>query len=71
MGKLALDSYADTSCSSRHAFVEEFIEGKTVSVTGFFSSLGSVKNLLMANVLYAYDKVDGKPAYLNIITQFI
>ena len=63
--KLGLDSYADTSCSGRHAFVEEFIEGKLVTATGFSSSLGSMKNLPMANVLYAYDKSDGRTIILE------
>ena len=57
--KLGIDSWADTCCAGKHAFVEEFIEGKTVTATGFTSSLGSVSNLPIANVVYAYDSKDG------------
>ena len=57
--KLGIDSWADTCCAGKHAFVEEFIEGKTVTATGFTSSLGSVSNLPIANVVYAYDAKDG------------
>ena len=59
-GKLGIDSWADTCCAGKHAFVEEFIEGKTVTASGFTASLGSLKNLPLANVLYAYDGKDGK-----------
>ena len=58
-GKLGIDSYADTCCSGRHCFVEEFIEGKSVTASGFTESLGSLKNLPIANVLYAMDHFDG------------
>ena len=57
--KLGIDSWADTCCAGKHAYVEEFIEGKTVTATGFTSSLGSIKSLPIANVLYAYDAPDG------------
>ena len=40
--KFDTDSWADTCCAGKHAFVEEFIEGKTVTATGFTSSLVSV-----------------------------
>jgi hypothetical protein len=58
--KLGLDTWADTGCSGKHAFVEEFIEGRTVTATGFTSSLGSMNVMPMANVLYAYDSDDGE-----------
>ena len=57
--RLGIDTWADTSCAGKHAFVEEFIEGKTVTATGFTSSLGSMANLPIANVVYAYDALDG------------
>ena len=53
--RLGIDSWADTSCSGKHAYVEEFIEGKNVTASGFSNSLGELKNLPMANVLYAHD----------------
>ena len=58
--RLGLDTWADTSCAGKHAYVEEFIEGRSVTATGFLPSLGSVSNLPIANVLYAYDTVDGQ-----------
>ena len=57
--KLGIDTWADTCCAGKHAFVEEFIVGKTVTATGFTSTLGSVPDLPVANVLYAYDTSEG------------
>ena len=54
-----IDSWADIGCSGRHAHVEEFVIGKTVSATGFSPSLGKLDNLRYANVLYAYNHQDG------------
>ena len=53
--KLGLDTWADTGCSGKHAYVEEFLIGKTVTAMGFSSSLRKLDNLPYANVLYAYD----------------
>ena len=58
--RLGIDSWADTSCAGKHAYVESFIEGKTVNATGFSSSLGSMKNLPIVNVVYAYDHANGQ-----------
>ena len=33
--KLGLDLCADTGCSSKHVYVEEFLIGKTASAMGF------------------------------------
>ena len=57
--KLGIDTWADTCCAGKHAYVEEFVEGKTVTATGFTSSLGSVTNLPVANIVDAYDATDG------------
>ena len=43
--KLVIDYWADTCCDRKYTFVEAFIEGKTVTDTGFISSLGSVSNI--------------------------
>ena len=40
--KLVIDSWADTWYSGKHSFVEEFVEGKTVTATVFTSSRGSL-----------------------------
>jgi len=63
--KLGLDSWADTGCAGRHAYVEEFIEGTSVNASGFSQSLGTIKNLPLANVLYAYDTLDGRTLILE------
>ena len=58
--RLGIDSWADTSCAGKHAYVESFVEGKLVNASGFSTSLGSMKNLPIANVVYAYDMSDGQ-----------
>ena len=63
--KLGLDTWADTGCSGKHAYVEEFLIGKTVTAMGFSSSLGKLDNLPYANVLYAYDHEDGSVLILE------
>ena len=54
--RLDLDTWADNISSGKHVYVEEFIKGKTVTATGFSVSLGSMKDLSVANVLYDFDK---------------
>lgn len=63
--KLGWDTWADTGCTGKHEFVEEFIEGTTVTASGFANSLGKLKDLPLANVVYAYDKVDGTTILLE------
>ena len=63
--KLGLDSWADKGCSGRHAYVEEFVIGKTVTATGFSSALGKLDNLPYAHVLYAYDHEEGQVVLLE------
>ena len=63
--RLGFDSWADTSCAGRHAYIESFIEGKSVNAVGFSSSLGSLKNLPIVNAVYAYDYNDGHTILLE------
>ena len=63
--RLGIDTWADTACAGRHAFVEEFVEGKVVNAQGFSSSLGKISNLPIANVLYAYDAPDSSVILLE------
>ena len=56
--KLGIDSWADTCCVGKHAFVEEFIENKTVTAAVFTPSLGLVSNISIENVVYTYDAPD-------------
>ena len=46
---MGIDSWADTCCLGKHAYVREFIEGKTVSASGFTSTLPSVDNIPLAH----------------------
>ena len=56
--ELGINYWADTCCSGKHTFSEEFIKGNTVTAMVFTSSLGSVSNLPIENVFYAYDALD-------------
>ena len=57
--RLGIDSWADTNCAGKHAYVEEFVVDKFVTAGGFSASLGTIPDLPIANVLYAYDNPDG------------
>ena len=46
--RLGFDSWADSCCAGRHAFVESFIDGKFINASGFSSSLGQLHNLPVA-----------------------
>ena len=52
-------TFIHTGCAGKHAYVKDFIIGKTVTAMGFSSSLGKIENLTYAHVLYAYDHEDG------------
>ena len=64
--RLGIDTWADTSCSGKHLYVEEFIMGKYVTATGFTKELGQIDSLPLANVLYAYDKPDSEVVILEL-----
>ena len=64
-GRLGLDSWAGTGCTGKHAYVDEFIVGSTVFASGFADSLGKLNDLPFANVLYAYDRLDGTTVLLE------
>ena len=49
----------------KHAFVDEFLKGENVRATVFSSSLGSLKDLPIPNVLYTYDTLDGTTILLE------
>ena len=63
--RLGIDTWADTGCSGKHAYVEKFIEGKSVNVGGFSNSLGSLDGIPFANVLYACDLCNGTVVLLE------
>ena len=62
---LGLDNWVDTSCSGKNAYEKYFIEGKTVTATGFPESLVSMKELSVANVLYDLNKEDRTTIFLE------
>ena len=63
---IGLDTWADTSCMGRHAHVREFVEGQTVSASGFASSLPSIEDIPIAHCSLAYDDNNGKTTILEI-----
>ena len=63
--KLGLETWADTGCAGKHAYVEEFIIGKMVTAMGFSPFLGKLENLTYTHVLYAYDDEDGSVLLLE------
>ena len=64
--RLGFDSYADMCCAGRHARVESFIEGKTVTATGFSNSMPAMENLPLANVHYAFNLSHGEVYILQV-----
>ena len=57
--KLGSDSFADTCCSGRHARVESFVDGNTVSANAFTNLVPTLTDLPIANVIYAHGGNDG------------
>ena len=53
--RLGLDSWADTGLLVKHAYVDEFFQGKSVSVTGLTETLVSIDKLTISHVLVAFD----------------
>ena len=56
--RLGLEYWSETSCSGKHDYVDELVEGKSVNITGFTSTLESIDNILIAHVLYEFNKED-------------
>ena len=63
--RLGIDSWADTACAGKHAFVEEFTMGKIVTASGFSPDLGSLGNLPVTNILYDHDTDQGETIILE------
>ena len=62
---MRIDLWADTERDSKHAYIDNFIYGRTVNATGFAPSFRSFNNLPIANFLYAYYTPSGKPVLLE------
>ena len=63
---LGLDTWADTSVVGRHAFINSYVDGKSVTAQGFASSLPSLNNIPIVNCSFAYDSPDGTVYILEI-----
>ena len=63
--RLGLDYWADTGFPDKHPYVDEFIDGKGVNVTGFTYTLVSIDNLPIAHVLYTFDKDDETVVFIE------
>jgi hypothetical protein len=64
--KLGLDTWADTSCVGKHAHIDSYIEGRTVTARGFASNLPSLDNIPIVNCSFAYDTNNGKTLLLQV-----
>ena len=62
---LGLDSWSETVCSVKHAYVDEFGEGNSVNVTGFTSNLVSIDKFPIAHILCVFDKEDATVVFLE------
>ena len=62
---MGLDSCYDTGFSGKHYYVDEFVEGKSVNVTGLKSTLGYIDKLLIYNFLYTFNKEYGTVVLLK------
>ena len=58
--KLGLDSWADTSCVGRHAHIDTYVDGKSVTASGFANTLPALENIPIVNCSFAYDDEKAK-----------
>ena len=63
--RLGLAYWADTGCSVKHAYVDEFVEKKSFNINGFTLTLVYIENLPIIHVLYAFDKEGGTVVFLE------
>ena len=63
--RLGFDSWADSCCAGKHAYVDSFVEGKFINASGFSTALGKLENLPIANVIYAHDLENGEVILLE------
>lgn len=64
--KLGLDSWADTCCIGRHAHIDSYVDGRSVTAKGFASNLPELKDIPIVNCSFAYDDENGKTFLLQI-----
>ena len=63
--RLGIDTWDNTACEGKHAFVEAFIMGKFITAKAFTTSIGYLHNLLIVNVLYVCDAENGEMTILE------
>ena len=63
---LGLDTWADSSVVGRHAYINSYVDGKSVTASGFASSLPSLNNIPIVNCTFAYDGEDGQVYLLEV-----
>ena len=64
--RLGFNSFADMCCAGRHARVASFIEEKSVTASGFANTMETIKDLPIANVLFAYDSPNDQVFILRV-----
>jgi hypothetical protein len=57
--KLGIDSWADMCCVGKHAHIDSYVDGKTVTAKGFASNLPALDNIPIVNCSFAYDDDKG------------
>ena len=64
--RLGFNTWADTTCAGCHAHVISLCDNKTVTAEGFASNLGTIQDLSIANVAYAFDTGNGQTFILRM-----
>ena len=62
---MGLYSWDDTGFPDKHAYVDEFVYGKSVNVTVFKSTFWYIDSLPITNAFYAFYKEDGTVVLLE------
>ena len=60
-----MDSWSDARFSGKHTYVEDFVKVHTITATGFTNAIGYMIYLPVANIVYAYDLLDGTNIILD------
>ena len=53
--RMGMDSYTDTTCVHKHAYIESIVEGFTVDSIPFDDSIGKLSDLPIVHAIYAYN----------------
>ena len=58
--RLEVNTWADTACAGKHAFMEELVMRNFITEKVFTTALGSLDNFSTASILYAYDAANSE-----------